>query len=175
MASHHPIHTKGMHGGVVTAKDHIFPLTKLSPGLYIPLPIVGSLFPLYRQVFGSLQDQANPQHKTMIKLINDLLITHKNLVHVSGHEHALQYLSYQNVNYVVSGAGSKQNTTVKLRSPSKFAGNYPGFGYLDYYANGEVWLRFESPDDKDFIVYDNLISSSPFYQEFDPEEENPPV
>lgn len=175
VASHHPIHTKGMHGGVVTAKDHIFPLTKLSPGLYIPLPIVGSLFPLYRQVFGALQDQANPQHKTMIRLINDLLVTHKNLVHVSGHEHALQYLADKNVNYVVSGAGSKQNTTVKLKPPSKFAGNYPGFGLLDYYANGEVWLRFESPDREGAVVYDNLISSSPFYEEFDPEEEEPPI
>jgi hypothetical protein len=38
VASHHPIHTKGMHGGVVTAKDHLFPLTKVNSKLWIPLP-----------------------------------------------------------------------------------------------------------------------------------------
>jgi Omp85 superfamily domain/Calcineurin-like phosphoesterase len=170
VASHHPIYTKGMHGGVVTAKDHLFPLTKLSPNLWIPLPIIGSIFPVYRQTLGSVQDQANLQHKSMVNTINDLLVTHKNLVHVSGHEHALQYLAKDNVNYVVSGAGSKQNTTVKQKRPSKFAGNYHGFGYIDYYADGKVWLTFESPDTPLPIVYEKQISDSPFIEEFDPEE-----
>jgi hypothetical protein len=170
VASHHPIHTKGMHGGVVTFNDHLFPLTKVSPNLWIPLPIIGSIFPVYRQTIGSVQDQANIQHKAMVKTINELLVTHKNLVHVSGHEHALQYLAADNVNYVVSGAGSKQNTTVKQKRPSQFAGNYRGYGYLDYYANGEVWLNFESPDTEESIVFEKQISNSPFIEEFDPED-----
>lgn len=167
VASHHPIYTKGMHGGVVTAKDHLFPLTKLNPKLWVPLPIIGSIFPLYRQMIGSLQDQANLQHKSMVKTINDLLITHKNLVHVSGHEHALQFLSDDGVNYVVSGSGSKQNTTVKQKRPSLFAGNYSGFGYLDYYENGEVWITFESPDTANPVVFEMQISINPFQKEFD--------
>lgn len=166
VATHHPIYTKGMHGGVATWKDHIFPLTKVSPNLYIPLPIIGSLFPIYRQTLGSLQDQANLQHKAMIRTINDLLIKHKNLVHVSGHEHALQYLAKDNVNYIVSGAGSKQNTTVKLKEPSLFAGNYYGYGFVDYYENGEVWLSFETPDLENPLVYESRISSNPFVEEF---------
>ncbi|MCF6352363.1 MAG: metallophosphoesterase [Cyclobacteriaceae bacterium] len=170
VASHHPIHTKGMHGGVVTAKDHFFPLTKLNANLWIPLPVIGSVFPLYRQTIGALQDQANLQHKAMIKAINELLITHKNVVHVSGHEHALQYLAKNGVNYVVSGAGSKQNTTVKQKKPSVFAGNYHGYGYLDYYANGEVWLTFESPDTATPIVFEMQISNTPFYKEYLPKD-----
>ncbi len=166
VASHHPIHTKGMHGGVATAKDHLFPLTKLNPSLWIPLPIIGSIFPLYRQIIGSLQDQANLQHKSMINTINELLVTHKNLVHVSGHEHALQLLSDDGVNYVVSGAGAKQNTTVKQKEPSLFAGNYHGYGYLDYYDNGEVWLTFESPDTNDPVVFEMQISFKPFHKEY---------
>ena len=166
LASHHPIYTKGMHGGVVTAKDHLFPLTKLNSSLYIPLPIIGSLFPLYRQTIGSIQDQANLQHKAMVKTINKLIIKHRNLVHVAGHEHALQYLSKDNVNYIVSGSGSKQNTTVKLRKPSLFAGNYHGYGIVDYYANGEVWLTFESPDVEEIKVYEAQISRNPFSEDF---------
>ena len=170
IASHHPIYTKGMHGGVATAKDHLFPLTKLSPGLWIPLPIIGSIFPIYRQTIGSVQDQSNIQHKAIVNTINDLLVTHKNLVHVAGHEHALQHLAKDGVNYVVSGSGSKQNTTVKQKRPSQFAGNYHGYGYLDYYANGEVWLSFESPDTPQPVIYEKQISDSPFIEEFDPEE-----
>jgi len=170
IASHHPIYTKGMHGGIVTAQDHLFPLTKLNPNLWIPLPIIGSIFPIYRQTIGSVQDQANLEHKAMVKTINDLLVTHDNLVHVSGHEHALQHLAKDNVNYVVSGSGSKQNTTVKQKRPSLFAGNFHGYGYLDYYSNGEVWLRFESPDEPNPIVYDTQISDSPYLKEFNPEE-----
>ncbi len=168
VASHHPIYTKGLHGGVATAKDHLFPLTKVSPGLWIPLPIIGSIFPVYRQTIGSVQDQANLQHKGMVNTINELLITHKNLVHISGHEHALQHLAKHNVNYVVSGSGSKQNTTVKLKKPSLFAGNYHGYGYLDYYENGEVWLTFDSPDTPEIVIYNKLISATPFLKEFDP-------
>lgn len=168
VASHHPIYTKGMHGGVVTGKDHLFPLTKLNPNFWLPLPIIGSIFPLYRQMIGSIQDQANLQHKSMVKTINELLVTHNNLVHVSGHEHALQFLSKDGVNYVVSGAGSKQNTTVKQKPPSLFAGNYYGFGYLDYYDNGEVWVTFESPDTEDPKVFEMQISYTPFHKKYIP-------
>ncbi len=170
VASHHPIYTKGMHGGVVTGKDHLFPLTKLNPALWVPLPIIGSIFPLYRQMIGSLQDQANLQHKAMVKTINELLVTHKNLVHIAGHEHALQYLAKDGVNYIVSGAGSKQNTTVKQKKPSVFAGNYHGYGYLDYYANGEVWLTFESPNTANPTVFEMQISDTPFYKEYHPDD-----
>jgi len=166
VASHHPIYTKGLHGGVATGKDHLFPLTKLNPKLWIPIPIIGSIFPLYRQMIGSIQDQANLQHKAMVNTINELLITHKNVVHVSGHEHALQYLSKDGVDYVVSGAGSKQNTTVKQKEPSLFAGNYHGFGYLDYFDNGEVWLTFESPDTNNPVVFEMQISFTPFHKNY---------
>ena len=45
VATHHPMYSKGPHGGVFTFKDHLFPLTNLKPNLYIPLPIIGSIYP----------------------------------------------------------------------------------------------------------------------------------
>ena len=92
------------------------------------------------------------------------------MLEIAGHEHALQYLAKDNVNYVVSGAGSKQNTTVKQKEPSQFAGNFHGYGYVDYYHNGEVWLSFESPDTDQPIIYEKLISDSPYRQEYDPND-----
>src|SRR6478735_3215169 len=53
VAGHHPVITYGEHGGVYSFKDHIFPFTGLKENLYIPLPIIGSIYPLYRQIFGS--------------------------------------------------------------------------------------------------------------------------
>ena len=45
LASHHPFQSYGTHGGYFSWKDHIFPLTAANENLYIPLPIVGSLYP----------------------------------------------------------------------------------------------------------------------------------
>jgi len=162
IASHHPMFSKGMHGGVVTWKDHIFPLTKINPSLYIPLPVIGSIFPLYRQIIGSPQDIANLQYKSLVKTQDYLYRKYSNITHISGHEHALQHLQRKGVNYVVSGAGSKQNTTVKQKRPSKFAGNYHGFGYIDFFENGQEWLTFVSPDVQKRVIYKGLLDSKPF-------------
>ncbi|HTI89347.1 MAG TPA: metallophosphoesterase, partial [Puia sp.] len=52
LAMHHPLYTHGEHGGYYTIKQHIFPLTDLNPGLWIPLPLIGSIYPITRGVFG---------------------------------------------------------------------------------------------------------------------------
>jgi hypothetical protein len=49
VAAHHPLATGGTHGGNFTVKDHIFPLTVAVKWLYLPLPIIGSAYPIARQ------------------------------------------------------------------------------------------------------------------------------
>ena len=44
-----------MHGGRLPLKDHLFPLTNVVPGLYLPLPLVGSAYPLYHHYWGGLR------------------------------------------------------------------------------------------------------------------------
>jgi hypothetical protein len=48
IVAHHPLTTHGPHGGFFSWKDHIFPLTNLKKWLWIPLPVIGSLYPLTR-------------------------------------------------------------------------------------------------------------------------------
>ena len=48
VVAHHPLATHGLHGGFYTWQDHLFPLTRLVQWLWIPTPIVGSLYPLGR-------------------------------------------------------------------------------------------------------------------------------
>jgi len=47
---HHPIHTEGHHGGYFSIKEHLFPLTELNSKLWLPLPVLGSVYPTYRRV-----------------------------------------------------------------------------------------------------------------------------
>jgi len=85
IASHHPMFSYGIHGGATTVKDNIFPLTAANKYLYIPLPIIGSLYPIYRKYFGSLQDIANPLYKAYRDHMVELLEQYPNTIHVAGH------------------------------------------------------------------------------------------
>ena len=161
MATHHPMYSKGHHGGTFTFKDHLFPLTNLNSSLYIPLPIIGSIYPLYTQLLGSSQDLSNLNYKAMVNAITALLNEHPDLVHVAGHEHALQHLKVGEVNYVVSGSASKLSH-VKQKEPSLFAGNYHGFGRLTYYRDGRVELDFFSPEATEEKLYHATLSDRPF-------------
>ena len=65
IAMHHPMFTKGERGGKYSYKDHIFPLTNLNKNLYIPLPVVGSLYPIFKNLSGSTRDLSNLKYKTL--------------------------------------------------------------------------------------------------------------
>lgn len=93
VAAHHPMYSYGIHGGVSNAKQHIFPLTDVNESLYIPIPIIGSIYPLYRKLLGNIQDIQHPKYKAIRNTLEDIFSYHPNLVFVSGHEHSLQYIA----------------------------------------------------------------------------------
>ncbi|MFN6945945.1 MAG: metallophosphoesterase [Cytophagaceae bacterium] len=49
---HHPMYSKAFHGGKFDVKQHLFPLTELHKKMYVPLPLAGSLYPIYIKYFG---------------------------------------------------------------------------------------------------------------------------
>jgi hypothetical protein len=138
---HHPFYTHGKHGGYFTLKQHIFPLTEAGSGLYVPLPVVGSLYPITRGVFGNIQDTRHPQYKNMIKRIEEVLKNHPNVIHAAGHEHNLQLLKHNDINYIVSGAGAK-STQVKKGTNTVFAKATPGYAVLEITESGKVIVKF---------------------------------
>ena len=148
LAMHHPLYTHGEHGGYYTIKQHIFPLTDLKPGLWIPLPLIGSIYPITRGVFGNVQDVNNPRYKDMREAVEGVIAGHPNVVHVAGHEHTLQLLEHDSVYYVVSGAGSK-NTRVKKGKYSLMAREEQGFSVIEVRESGRSEIRFYSVDAKD--------------------------
>ncbi|MEP6728579.1 MAG: metallophosphoesterase, partial [Bacteroidota bacterium] len=58
-ATHHPFVTYGSHGGYYSFREHLFPLTDLNKNLYIPLPVIGSLYPILRKTFPPAEDLEN--------------------------------------------------------------------------------------------------------------------
>src|SRR5690606_17881439 len=105
VAMHHPFRSYGPHNGGYNWKDHLFPLTAASPDLYISLPVIGSIYPLYRSWFGDIQDLPHPKYEAMIQAFEKVFESHPNVIHVAGHEHGLSYVREESAHYILSGSG----------------------------------------------------------------------
>lgn len=141
IAGHHPIYSQGLHGGRSNLKMHLFPMTDLNPSLYIPLPIVGSLYPGYRKYFGSIQDLNHPAYKVVRKSLADLFSKYPNTIYASGHDHSLQYIKEDQTHYIISGSGSK-TTYVRQGKGSEFALSKTGYARLSFLPDGSVQNQF---------------------------------
>ncbi len=167
VASHHPMYTYGIHGGVFGWKDHLFPLTASKsipkPISYFPLPVIGSIYPLFRKWFGNIQDTAHPAYQRFRDGMVELMSQHPDIVHVAGHEHALEHIEKEGMHFVVSGAGAKNNARVKLKGDAQFAANTMGFARIDYFANGQTKLSFFTPEEASIKeLYSDVISERPY-------------
>ncbi len=140
LAMHHPFRSYSPHGGYFTFKQHIFPFTDAIPNLYIPLPLLGSVYPLTRAVFGTEQDLKHPLYQTMIADVEKVVKGNKNVVFVSGHDHSLQLIRDSGYNYIVSGSGSK-HTRVSKSKNTLYAIGKTGFVTLDVSKNKNVTAK----------------------------------
>jgi hypothetical protein len=141
IASHHPFYSKGPHGGYFTLQHHVFPFTDMNKWAFLPLPIVGSLYPLLRGGLGiSRQDLSNKNYREMISHIETAIGGNKKTLFVAGHEHGLQLKKKENATYIVSGGGSK-TTRVKKRKLD-FGSSDPGFAVLEIRQDYTVTVKF---------------------------------
>ncbi len=131
LAFHHTFRSYSPHGGYFTLKEHIFPFTDAIPGLYIPLPIIGSIYPLTRAVFGTSQDIKHPLYQSMINDIEGIVNGHPNVIYAAGHDHSLQLIQDSTYNFIVSGAGSKNSRVNKNRKHTLYASPLSGFWTLE--------------------------------------------
>ena len=151
VALHHPPYTYGVHGGSYTLKEHIFPFTALSPNLYIPLPIIGSIYPITRGLFGSIQDVGHPLYRTMAGTLKEAVKNHPNTIFVAGHDHSLQLIMKDSVPYIVSGAGVK-STRAKEGKDKIFSDLNLGFSLLEVWKSGKVDVKFYNINSKDITT-----------------------
>ncbi|PRY09847.1 hypothetical protein CLV24_11752 [Pontibacter ummariensis] len=171
VVAHHPLMTRGEHGGFFTLRDHLFPLTMLREWIYMPLPVIGSIYPFARKYGGILQDIPHPRYQAYIKSLLDIFDKYDNVVYAAGHEHALEYFKYGDLPHIVSGSGCKTDY-VKPGGGAAYLQKEKGFVKLTYHENGEVWAEFWVPvDDGDT---GKLMYRTSLYTK-EPREERPPV
>lgn len=142
VVGHHPLATGGPHGGHFTAADHVFPLREFKKWLWLPLPIIGSAYPLARQNGVSPQDLSSASYRHMLDGLESVLREAPPLAYLAGHDHGLQVLSGGGVRHVlVSGSGSyDHNKAVKRLASTRYAAGKPGFMRLDVLGDGRVRL-----------------------------------
>jgi hypothetical protein len=140
LASHHPFQSYGNHGGYYSLRDHIFPLTAANKHLYIPLPGIGSLYPLLRTIFVNPEDLGHPLYKDMISRIDSTFAKYPNLVHVAGHDHGLQFINNEGIQ-VVSGSGAK-HSFVRQGKHALYASVHPGYVIVDQLINNYVRFTY---------------------------------
>jgi hypothetical protein len=138
---HHPMYTFGVHGGAFGLKQHLFPFADAIKGLYIPLPVLGSVYPLARGLFGSLQDTYHPLYRTMIREIEEVLKDHPNPITVAGHEHSLQLIIKDSIPHIVSGSAAKL-TRLRKGPNLLFSILDYGFSMLEVRKSGKVEVKF---------------------------------
>ncbi len=140
VVAHHPLLSNGRHGGQFPLREHLFPLTALWESAYIPLPIVGSLYPLARAWAGSTQDLSHWKYRSLRTTLMSLLEGHgENVVVASGHEQSLQHFPVGHVHQVVSGSATKSDFVAKGRGAT-FASSESGFMEVRYLKDGSISL-----------------------------------
>jgi len=158
LTMHHPLYTTGKHGGYYRLGAVLMPLTEYKEQIRLPLPITGLVATKMRTRI-SEQDTKSAPYASYRKYVIPPIENHGNTIVAAGHEHTLQHHQVNDVNYIVSGSGSKRGP-VGTEDYTKFAyGNY-GYAIVDYYINGEIWLSFyaSSDDDAQFgMVYRNQL------------------
>ncbi|MEX1056050.1 MAG: hypothetical protein WED81_08460, partial [Rhodothermales bacterium] len=145
VVGHHPVASVGEHGGYFTVRDHIFPLTNWIPGAYLPLPVIGSLYPLYVRLVGRSQDLSHSDYKSLRQSLLAVFSMHERLVYVSAHDRGFQHFRIKSptaagsLHQIVSGGGSG---TGQMGSGADYANGSQGFAEIVYFEDGSEQLTF---------------------------------
>ena len=142
VVGHHALESGGPHGGHFGWQAHIFPLRSVNSWLWIPLPGLGSIYPLARQQGVSNQDLSGPRYRRLRAGLDSVFAEQPPLVYASGHDHSLQVLAGETARYlVVSGSGYYGHASRVARlDHTRFALEASGYMQLDVVKSGRVRL-----------------------------------
>jgi Calcineurin-like phosphoesterase len=119
VVAHHPIETAGEHDGYFDWKTHLFPFAALDRHFLIPLPVIGSLYPLARMHGVDAQDMSSPIYCRMLAVLDSGFRPIPPLLYAAGHDHGLQVFKGGHSRYeVVSGGGIYGHTNPFSRRPN---------------------------------------------------------
>jgi hypothetical protein len=156
---HYPIYSYSMHGGRFQLKHHLFPFTLYRKNVYLPIPLIGSLLPLYRKYFGAKEDLSHPRFKILRTRLKAIFKLYPKLIYAAGHEHNLQLIEKNNNSFIVSGAASK-STYVLNSKYSRFGISAKGFFKLKFYNDNRVAVDVIITDEQNTageLIYDGWL------------------
>ena len=170
IVGHHPIKSNSNHGGHFNLLDNIFPLRLVRDHLYIPLPMIGSLYPLLRKLGVSPQDIPSREGQEWKDAILSIAQHRSNVIYAAGHDHNIQMHRMGLMHHIISGSSSKTTFAAKGFGAA-YVHQRGGFARLSYYDNGEAWIEYFVADKND---PEGMVSFRSHLYTFKPEEVTPP-
>jgi hypothetical protein len=154
VVAHHPLLSSGPHGGYFNWQDHLFPLTRAWKPLWIPLPGIGSLYPLARTLGATAQDGSSEENRHLRDSLEEGFRGNPPLIFAAGHEHTLEVLERGAApTLLVSGAGYYGHTSpTKWRPETRYQKAASGFMRLDFSRSGDVRLAVLLVDEAGKLV-----------------------
>jgi hypothetical protein len=140
--AHHPLVSGGPHGGYFGWQDHIFPLRNLKSWLWIPLPLIGSVYPIARAAGISSQDIPSRAYRRLRVALDSAFAGARPLIYAGGHDHTLQVIAGTSTRYVlVSGTGTFGHLDrVTVLDSTRFARSASGFMRVEFLRDGRARL-----------------------------------
>lgn len=151
VASYHPFRNTGIHSGTFGLKQHIFPFTDIrgQNSLYIPLPIIGSLYPIARNAITTKQDLSNMAYQDMVETgvgslagLRRSFQDHPNTIFISGQEHNLQLIEEGNQHQVISGAAIGGGRVRRNGRDVSYASASQGFTVIEITEDRKAYIQF---------------------------------
>ena len=140
VVAHHPFESAGEHGGYFDLQNHLFPLTAAGSQwyLWVPLPLLGSLYPLARMHGVDPQDLSNGFNCRMRAVFDSAFRPIPPLLYAAGHDHGLQVFKSRPARYeAVSGGGIYGHTdAIGRHRNSLYSAALSGFMRLDVMRDG---------------------------------------
>jgi hypothetical protein len=142
VVAHHPLASGGAHGGHFGWQDHVFPLRNLKSWLWIPLPLIGSVYPIARAEGISSQDIPSRAYGRMRVALDSAFAGAPPLIYAAGHDHTLQVIAGTSTRYVlVSGTGTFGHIDrVAALDSTRFARSASGFMRVEFLRDGRARL-----------------------------------
>jgi hypothetical protein len=136
LVGHHTMYSNGTHAGKIPFKHWLFPFLVVNKYAWVPFPVLGIPYGIYRSCIGHPQDTPHPRYRRLKKQLTALLTRFPSVTYVGGHDHNLQLHQRNGITYIVSGSGSKQDVVARGHQ-ALFT--YPGKGYatLDYLPDSQ--------------------------------------
>ena len=136
---HHTLFSNGIYGGHYPLLTHLFPFRIYNPNLWIPLPVIGSIIPFYRQTIGDDQDIVHSEYSDLKDKLLEAMAFRKDIIVISGHEYNFQYFLHKNNHFINSGSFAS-SSRIFGKEENEYQSDKRSFAKLIFYKDGSVDL-----------------------------------